>query len=190
MKTHFKNSALGKGFTLVEMMVTMAVMAIVLAVAVPSFTSLVASNRLSAQANDWLSAFYLARAEAIKLNQNVRLCHSADGLLCSPAPAGGWLGWIIIPEIPNPTVIATEFIGSDQMIMRSSVALANQGDMVRLSAQGLVRAANNAPLNATLRVCVTNSGVSDNVRDIEIRSGGRARVMTRNLAGNCGVPQN
>lgn len=190
MKTLLTNSALNKGFTLVEMMVTVVVLAIVITVAVPSFASLITSNRLTAEANDSLSAFYLARAEAIKLNQTVRLCHSADGVQCSVAPNTGWLGWIVVPEIANPTVVASGILSSDQIIMQSSAALANQGDIVRLTPQGLVRAANNAPLNATLRVCVTNSNVSDNIRDIEIRSGGRARVLKRSMAGSCALPQN
>jgi type IV fimbrial biogenesis protein FimT len=190
MKTLFKNSAINRGFTLVEMMVTVAVLAVVITVAVPSFASLIASNRLSAEANDSLSAFYLARAEAIKLNQTVRLCHSADGVQCSAAPNTGWRGWIVVPEVANPTVVASAILSSDQIIIQSSAALANQGDIVRLTPQGLVRGVNNAPLNATLRVCVTNSKVSDNIRDIEMRSGGRARVLTRNMAGSCPLPQN
>jgi type IV fimbrial biogenesis protein FimT len=54
------------GFTLVELMVTVALMAIVLTVGVPSFSELIRSNRLTTQANEILGALALARSEAVK----------------------------------------------------------------------------------------------------------------------------
>lgn len=54
------------GFTLVELMVTLAVAAIVVTVAIPSFTTTIQSNRLTVQANDLVTALNLARSEAIK----------------------------------------------------------------------------------------------------------------------------
>ena len=56
-----------QGFTLVELIVTLAVAAILMGTAVPSFTSLVNSNRLATQANDLLGAMMIARSEAIRL---------------------------------------------------------------------------------------------------------------------------
>lgn len=171
-------------------MVTVAVMVIVLTVAVPSFTSIISANRLTNQANEWLSAFYLARTEAIKLNQNVRLCHSADGVQCSAAPAEGWMGWIIIPEIADPVVVASGIVNAEQLTLISSPALAEQVDIIRLSPQGLVRTNTNTPLNATLRICIASDNLEDNVRDVEIRSGGRARVVEADTGGTCAAPAN
>ena len=171
-------------------MVTVAIMVIVLTVAVPGFTSIISANRLTNQANEWLSAFHLARTEAIKLNQNVRLCHSADGIQCSAAPAEGWLGWIVVPEIADPVVVASGIVNADQLILVSSSALSDQADIIRLSPQGLVRTAANAPLNATLRVCIASGSLEDNIRDVEVRSGGRARVVEANSGGTCEAPAN
>jgi type IV fimbrial biogenesis protein FimT len=62
------------GFTLIELMVTLAVAAIVLTVAVPSFQDLVRNNRLATQANQLVSALNLARSEAVKRGVRVTVC--------------------------------------------------------------------------------------------------------------------
>ncbi len=62
-----------RGFTLIELMVTLAVMAIVLSLAAPSFASLLASNRMSSQTNEFIGALNLARSEAVRRSQPVAL---------------------------------------------------------------------------------------------------------------------
>jgi type IV fimbrial biogenesis protein FimT len=82
------------GFTLIEMLVAIAIAAILLAVAVPSFSAANLSSRLRATSTDLIASASLARAEAIKRNGIVHLCPSADGTSCT---SGGWeQGWIVI----------------------------------------------------------------------------------------------
>lgn len=59
------------GFTLIELMVTIAIAAILLGVAIPSFTSVIISNRLTASTNEFVTSLNLARSEAIKRGQHV-----------------------------------------------------------------------------------------------------------------------
>ncbi|HEY8034537.1 MAG TPA: GspH/FimT family pseudopilin [Methylobacter sp.] len=54
------------GFTLLELMVTIAIAGILVGAAIPSFTSIIASNRLTTYANDLVTALNLARSEAVK----------------------------------------------------------------------------------------------------------------------------
>ncbi|MDP3330641.1 MAG: GspH/FimT family pseudopilin [Methylococcaceae bacterium] len=60
-----------QGFTLIELMVTISIAAILLGVAIPSFTSTITSNRLTTNANELVTALNLARSEAIKRGQQV-----------------------------------------------------------------------------------------------------------------------
>lgn len=61
------------GFTLIELMITITVAAVLLGIAVPSFTSLLINNRLNSQANEMVAMFGLARSEATKRGAEVRV---------------------------------------------------------------------------------------------------------------------
>ena len=67
-----------QGLTLVELMVTLAVAIILLAVGVPLFTGVTSSNRAAAQANTFLAAFKLARSEAVGRSTEVSVCAVDD----------------------------------------------------------------------------------------------------------------
>lgn len=181
------------GFTLVELMVTVAVLAIVMAVAVPSFTNLINSNRLTAQANEVLAGLILARTEAIKRNESMVFCHTTDGANCSAPPAAGWQGWLVRDTVGN-TVVATGITLSQQLAMLSSnnvtnAVINNVSHSLRFNPQGLIRSGNaNNPLNGILRVCLANVSVQPNIRDIEIRSGGQTRVVSVSEGQNCPAP--
>ena len=79
-----------------ELLIGIAVLAILTTLAVPPFTQFVQNNRLAAQANDMVAAFQLARSEALKRSVDVRVCASDDGASCSSA----WTdGWIVIADL-------------------------------------------------------------------------------------------
>ena len=65
------------GFTLVELMVTLTVLAILVGVALPSFRDMILNNRRTAIVNDLVSSLLLARSEAIKRGQPVSVCASS-----------------------------------------------------------------------------------------------------------------
>lgn len=82
------------GFTLIEMMIAVALMAILLSIAVPSFRDASLGSQLRAAANDLTASAHLARSEAIKRNAPVTLCVSSNGTTCG---TGGWQqGWIVL----------------------------------------------------------------------------------------------
>lgn len=68
-----------KGFTILELMVTVAIAGILVAVAMPNFTYTLKSNRLTTINNDLVSALNLARSEAVKRNQQVVVRKDAAG---------------------------------------------------------------------------------------------------------------
>ncbi|VXB45205.1 Pre-pilin like leader sequence [Luteimonas sp. 9C] len=86
-----------RGFTLVELMVTVAVVAILAAIAFPSFEATMRSNRVSTTTNELLASFALARSEALRSPGGAQVCSSADGATCTnTAWDQGWIVWINI----------------------------------------------------------------------------------------------
>ena len=83
-------------FTLIELMITIAVAAVVLTLGVPGFGRIVERNQLSVQINELVSTLHLARSEAVRRNDDVKICHSADGVNCGGA--GYEDGWIIFMD--------------------------------------------------------------------------------------------
>ncbi|HSH41913.1 MAG TPA: GspH/FimT family pseudopilin [Arenicellales bacterium] len=72
----------GPGFSMVELMVTLAIAGILLASAGPSFVDLVRDKRITAEINLLLADVHLARMAAIKRNLDVVLCRSSDARHC------------------------------------------------------------------------------------------------------------
>lgn len=71
-----------RGVTLIELLVTIMIIAILGSIALPSFRSLIENNQVAAQANGLLSAAQFARSEAVKLGTGVSLTLAADGAWC------------------------------------------------------------------------------------------------------------
>jgi type IV fimbrial biogenesis protein FimT len=92
-----------KGFTLTEMLIVSAIVAILLGIAIPSYKYLTSSYRMSAEVNNLLGDMQFARGEALKEGNGVTVCVSADGATCT----GGtnWNpGWIVFSD-PNSNAV-------------------------------------------------------------------------------------
>jgi len=74
--------ARNSGFTVIELMIAVALLAILTALALPSFRSFILNNRLAGQANEIVAASQLARSEALKRGVDVTVCSSKDGQTC------------------------------------------------------------------------------------------------------------
>lgn len=86
-----KNQA---GFTLIELMVTIAILAIVLGIAIPSFSNILMNNRIDTAAQELYGALQLARSEGVKRKEGIRICRSnADFDECANGTdwSSGWL---------------------------------------------------------------------------------------------------
>ncbi len=82
-----------RGFTLVELMVTVAIVAILSAIALPSFSTSIRNSRLATTTNEFIGAVNLARSEALKSNQTGQVCASSNGVTCGTNWTDGWIVW-------------------------------------------------------------------------------------------------
>lgn len=99
------------GFSLMETLIVIAIVAVLMALAVPTFKFVTQSNRSTAEINGLLSNLQLARAEAIKEGQTVSLCPSLNGTSCSGASNAWQAGWLVFSDsIPLGTVDPTDVI--------------------------------------------------------------------------------
>ena len=100
--------ATARGFTIIELMVTLAVAGMLTAMAVPAFNNFVLNDRDIGQINSLVASFNYARSEAIKLNSGgVQVCTSVDGLSCNGGSNwnGGWIVKETLPNAPSATVV-------------------------------------------------------------------------------------
>ena len=88
------------GFTLLELMVTLAVAAIILSVGVPSFRGVIMDNRLVSQANQFVTSVKMARSAAVRFQRPATVCSSANFDAAVPTCSAnndwsdGWIVWV------------------------------------------------------------------------------------------------
>ncbi len=90
-----------RGVTMIELLVTLSISAILLALAVPSFQGFMNSNRVLTMSNDLVSALNLARSEAIKRGTRITICKCADPNATTPvcSTAAAWQnGWLVFTD--------------------------------------------------------------------------------------------
>ncbi|MBU0498596.1 MAG: GspH/FimT family pseudopilin [Gammaproteobacteria bacterium] len=83
-----------QGLTLLELIITLLILGITLAIAVPSFAQLLANNSLTATLNEFTGIMNYAKSEAIKRRLRVVLCPSSDGSGCTATSS--WHNGVIL----------------------------------------------------------------------------------------------
>jgi type IV fimbrial biogenesis protein FimT len=96
------------GFTLLEFLVTIAVLAVIVSIGVPNFRDFVRNSRMSAAANDIITDFNLARSEAVKRRVPVTLCKSQDGAACDADDTDPFGRWIVFVDDADPAVASAD----------------------------------------------------------------------------------
>lgn len=177
-----RRPARGRGFTLIELMVTIAVMAVLLGIAVPSFNDALLGNKLSSHANSLVASINMARSEAIKRNRRVTLCASADGATC--ATSGGWeQGWVVQYDADNNSCDAASpnWKGIYRQQALSSGLKISETDSKRTLC---FEPTGVGSTSATLTVCRATPSAGGQERVVSITATGRASVK-KTTAGAC-----
>ena len=172
------------GFTLVELLLVVAVVAVLQSLAAPSLAGMANSMRLSTATNSLFSSLLLARSEAIKRNSRAVVCKSATGNAC--ITTGGWeQGWIVFHDANNNAALdAGEDVESREQALPQPILLTGNGPVasyVSYTPMGTTSYTSGAFQSGTLTIC-TQSSSSVPAREIKISSTGRPRTLKTTVA--------
>jgi type IV fimbrial biogenesis protein FimT len=172
------------GFTVVELMVTLSLAAILTAVAVPAFNQIATTNRLAAQTNELISIITFTRSEAISKNNRFVLCRAATAVAAACAGStANWNHWIIRNAAGGIVRRGTIGNGGDAVVVSSTLS----ADAVTFDSDGLAltggEMVNTADDDAHyFRVC-SDRQTDQNIRTLVLGSG--SRVTTTKSSGTC-----
>lgn len=166
------------GMTLLELLVVLAVSAILLTIGIPSFASLIHSSHVTSATNELVGSLHLARAEAIKRGGRIVICPSATGVVCS---GGDWhQGWVMFHDQNNDAALdASEIVVLRRRAMPAGYRLTGNlpvSRYVSYTPTGSAKSTSGAWQFGTLTVC-RESRERVEARQIVIGSTGRPRTV-------------
>lgn len=163
-----------RGVTLIELLIAIVVLAILIALATPSFLAMMNSNRLTSHANEIVASLQQARMEAIRRNTRITVCRTTDGATC--AGVGAWTAWL--------TVVAAngEVLRSDRV--KAPVQVTSPLASITFGADGLAYNAGALVAN-DVTVCIPTTSPLQNRRIVSMGSGSRISTSRANGNGAC-----
>lgn len=172
-----------QGFTLLELMITIVIAAILVTAALPSFQSIIQNNRMATQANELLTAINLARSEVLKRGRPVAICHSANPGDVAPTCGGvgsSWSsGWLVFAVGPaNTTSPRVYQVANDELLRvgepKEGITVAGNGTVgtsMEYRPNGTLA---SSPQTSRFALCDNRGAASG--RDLVIRPVGRSRI--------------
>lgn len=127
-----------QGFTLIELVIVITISAILVALAAPSLTGLIASNSVSSASNSFIADSRFARGEAMRRGKNVTMCRSNAPLVAAPVcssgdglAVGGWMeGWLVFLDENGDGL----FNAGNDTVLRVQEPLSGLGDFYAVGA--------------------------------------------------------
>lgn len=158
------------GFTLIELMLTLTVMAILLTVGVPSIRTIILNDRLTATTNNFIGSLSLARSEAVQQGVIAGICSSNDQANCT---ASTWdSGWIIWVDTDNDSAL-----DSPGEIVRVAEPLKGTVAVTAASTALLFDATGFSTTPGTLTICDNRTGNLG--KQLQILTGGSVSLTTQ-----------
>ena len=160
-----------------ELMVVLAMVAVLAGLAAPSMRQFILNNRLTSGANGLLRAVQMARSEAIKRQGMVTVCASDDPSVDEPECSGGALsGWVVFVDADSDGA----FGGADEVLARgtaaSGVSVSNDNDGILCFVQSGFAGVNCGGLTPTQNIVLCDSRFD--AGDASTANGGRALIIT------------
>ena len=172
------------GFTLVELMVTLSVMAVLASIALPSFQGTIRLNRVSTENNEFIAALNLARSEAIKARSISEMCASADGVTCGTDWSLGWMVWSDLNrdgDVDAPAEVVRFERGNPQVTVVANIpGIAPGTSAVRYNGRGqpVLPGGTVFPANVVTMHPLACASGADHLRDIQIARTGQIRTVS------------
>jgi type IV fimbrial biogenesis protein FimT len=161
------------GFTLVEVMVTLTIAAILASIALPAMRAMLQNDRQWTQASTLVIGLNAARSEARKQDVSVSICPSTDGLTCSGTSWAG--GWVVVSAAPATNtagpVLAGPALPTGTTLISASTPAATAVTILTFLSNGMTLLNNTLSANAAFTMC--DSRGPTYARSIEVTLAGR-----------------
>lgn len=165
-----------RGFSLVELMITVVVLGIAMAIAIPSFRAMTNRNRLVSATNEVVTALQLARMEAVRRNGRVQLCPTTNGADC------GGTDWnrLLVRVESDGEVLRDVAVSNGNLTVLASANVVSD-DTIAFGADGFVRVGSADERSGAIAVCSTEVPAEENTRVISINVS-RVNVVSEGAA--------
>jgi len=171
-----------RGFTLVEMLVTVLLLSLLMSMAVPSFREATLSSQLTSFANDFVASTVLSRSEAIKRNSQVTLCATTcatSATTCTCATSGGWeQGWVVLADIDLDGSI--DDVVSRHAALKTGLKMTDASNTRSMTFEP----SGVGSTQVTMTLCRNSPSAGTNERVITVSATGRASV-SKTTTGSC-----
>ena len=176
------------GFTLIELMITIAIVAVIAMIGIPAMGDFILNNRIRSQSGDLMAQLSQARSEAMRTASRVTVCPGTTGGCAGSAWESGWVAFIDTNDIGSlnsgETVISVSAALDGNNTLRSAVfstyiSFRHDGGSADISGAGQA---------GSFALC-DSRGFGDDARAIVITVTGRIKVLEATGSGisNCGI---
>jgi type IV fimbrial biogenesis protein FimT len=165
------------GFSLIELMVTIAIVAILLAVAFPSFEGSLRSNRMATASNELIASLSLARSEALRNPSGAVICTSDDGTSCGGDWNDGWIVWIDQDGdrvLDSEDRVVRHVVSNDRLVLAAAATPAGNPLMFAFDPRGRVEDGNQRTIALEPDTCPTDVEL---VRTLRIMPTGQVQMQ-------------
>lgn len=171
---------LARGFTLQELLITISIAAILVSAGMPSFRTLTANNRRTAEINAFVAVLQYARSEAVTRQRRIGICPTADRNSCT-ADTEWDIGWLVFEDAAssgtkgsrdNGETILKSFQGPSHLSMQASVTAVLYGTSGRTTTYP------DPALNTPGDFVFCDQRGAPEARVVQLAPSGRPRVET------------
>ena len=174
-----RQSGNASGFSLIELLVAVTILAILASVALPDMQAAVRSYQLTARANNVINMLNYARSESAKRGLRVTICSSTDGASCAGTNKNNWhQGWIMFVDSDNNAAVSAgeAIVQSSPSVAEFTVILNGTSDYVSFVSSGMPKTSGFSWWSGSFDVRRTGDAGAGPSRSVTLNRAGSMRV--------------